>query len=427
MSLSSSFYTALSGLDTHTVAMQVVGDNISNLNTVGFKGSTALFEDVLGSAMTTVTGVDQTGVGAKVSSIDGNFTQGTLETTGINTDVGITGKGFFVVSDVSTGVNYYTRAGHFNLDTDGYYVTPQGLRVQGYLYDNTGTNLIESLTDIQLTNRNMAAPRVTSEADVVLNLDATETPVAGGWLIGSPGTTSNYSTAMQIYDSLGSAHNVQVYFTNTGLQAGVPTWTWNAVVDGSDVQGGTAGTPVLYGSGSLTFDNNGQLTAAMPTALNAAGAVTFANGLAASAATIDFGGSTQYGSPSSIQNLSQDGYASGYLSGVAIAADGTISGNYTNGVTQNIAQLVLADFVNLYGLARQGSQLYMATSESGDALYDRAGLGGMGTVSSGMLEEANIDLAAEFIKMMITQRGFQANSKVITTTDEMMATLIAIK
>ncbi|MBP1720363.1 MAG: flagellar hook-basal body protein, partial [Deltaproteobacteria bacterium] len=134
MSLSSSFYTALSGLDVHTVAMQVVGDNIANLNTIGFKGSTALFEDVLGGAMTTVTGVDQTGVGAKVSSIDNNFTQGTLETTGINTDVGITGKGFFVVKDVSTNVNYYTRAGHFNLDTDGYYVTPQGLRVQGYLY-----------------------------------------------------------------------------------------------------------------------------------------------------------------------------------------------------------------------------------------------------------------------------------------------------
>ena len=421
MSLSSSFYTALSGLDTHTVAMQVVGDNISNLNTIGFKGSTALFEDVLGSAMTTVTGVDQTGVGAKVSSIDGNFTQGTLETTGINTDVGITGRGFFVVRDVSTNVNYFTRAGHFNLDTDGYYVTPHGLRVQGYLYDNTGTNLIESLTDIQLTNRTMAAPRVTTEASMVLNLDATETALT--WDPLNPGGTSNYSSATRIYDSLGNAHNVQVYFTKTGPQA----WDWHAMIDGSDVQGGTAGTPVLYGNGSLAYDTNGQLTTAMPTALNAAGAVTFANGLAASAATIDFGGSTQYGSPSSVQSLSQDGYASGYLSGVTIAADGTISGNYTNGVTQNIAQLVLGDFVNLYGLAREGSQLYMATSESGDPLYDRAGLGGMGAVSSGMLEEANVDLAAEFIKMMITQRGFQANSKVITTTDEMMAALISIR
>ncbi|RPJ36843.1 MAG: flagellar hook protein FlgE [Deltaproteobacteria bacterium] len=420
MSLSSSFYTALSGLDTHTVAMQVVGDNISNLNTIGFKGSTALFEDMLGSAMTTVTGVDQTGVGAKVSSIDGNFTQGTLETTGVNTDVGITGRGFFVVKDVSTNVDYYTRAGHFNLDTDGYYVTPHGLRVQGYLYDSTGTNLIESLTDIQLTNRNMAAPRVTSEASMVLNLDATETALT--WDPANPGGTSNYSTATRIYDSLGNAHNIQVYFTKTGAQA----WDWNAMIDGSDVQGGTAGTPVLYGNGSLVFDNNGQLTTAMPGSFYS-GAITFGNGLAASATTLDFSGSTQYGSPSAIQSVSQDGYASGYLAGVVIDSDGTISGNYTNGVTQDIAQLVLADFVNLYGLARQGSQLYMATSESGDPLYDQAGMGGMGTVASGMLEEANVDLAAEFIKMMITQRGFQANSKVITTTDEMMASLIAIK
>ena len=420
MSLSSSFYTALSGLDTHTVAMQVVGDNIANLNTIGFKGSTALFEDVLGNAMTTVTGVDQTGVGAKVSSIDNNFTQGTLETTGINTDVGITGKGFFVVKDVSTNVNYYTRAGHFNLDTDGYYVTPQGLRVQGYLYDSTGTNLIESLTDIQLTNRNMASPRVTSEASMVLNLDATETALT--WDDTNPGGTSNYSTATQIYDSLGNAHNIQIYFTKTGAQA----WDWHAMMDGSDVQGGTAGTPVLYGNGSLAFDNNGQLTSAMPANFYT-GAITFANGLAASATTLDLAGSTQYGSPSAIQSVSQDGYASGYLSGVVIDSNGTITGNYTNGVIQNIAQLVLADFVNLYGLARQGSQLYMATSESGDPLYDQAGLGGMGSVASGMLEEANVDLAAEFIKMMISQRGFQANSKVITTTDEMMASLIAIK
>lgn len=420
MSLSSSFFTALSGLDTHTTAMQVVGDNISNLNTTGYKGSTTLFEDVLGSAMTTVTGVDQTGVGVKIASIDGNFTQGTLDTTGVNTDVGITGRGFFVVKDESTNINYYTRAGHFSMDADGYYVNPHGLRVQGYLYDNTGTNLIQSLADIRLTNRNIAPPQATTTASMVLNLDATSTTTA--WNIATPGTTSNYSTALQVYDSLGSAHNVQVYFTHTGAAA----WDWNAVIDGSDVNGGTAGTPVLYGTGNLAFDTAGQLTTAMPVNFYT-GAVTFANGLAASATTVDLTGTTQYGSSSTVQSVSQNGYGSGYLSGVSIASDGTISGNYTNGVTQRMAQLVLADFTNLYGMARQGSELYMATSESGTPLYNQAGLGGMGTISSGMLEESNVDLAGEFVKMMIMQRGFQANSKVITTTDEMLATLIAIK
>ena len=187
MSLSSSFYTALSGLDTHTMAMQVVGDNISNLNTVGYKGSSILFEDVLGSSMATVTGVDQTGVGVKVSSIDGNFTQGSMQTTGVDTDVGITGKGFFVVKDASTNAEYYTRAGHFSLDSDGYFINPQGFRVQGYLYDLTGTNLIESLSDIRLGQRAMAPPQVTSAAAMALNLDASEDTIPGGWDIANPG------------------------------------------------------------------------------------------------------------------------------------------------------------------------------------------------------------------------------------------------
>ena len=424
MSLSSSFYTALSGLDTHTTAMQVVGDNISNLNTTGFKGSTALFEDVLGSAMTTVTGVDQIGVGAKISSIDGNFTQGTLQTTGVNTDVGITGRGFFVVKDASTNVDYYTRAGHFSMDTDGYFTNSHGLRVQGYLYDNTGTNLIQNLGDIRLTNRNMAPPQVTTTAAMTLNLDATSTPIAGGWDIANPGTTSNCPpSAIQIYDIPWELPTMSRFILRIRELRPGP---WNAVVDGADVPGGTKGTPVLYGSGNLAFDGAGQMTTAMPVNFYT-GAITFSNGLAASATTIDLTGTTQYSSPSTIESASQNGYGSGSLSGVTIASDGTISGNYTNGVTQKMAQLVLADFTNLYGLAREGSELYMATSESGTPLYNQAGLGGMGAISSGMLEESNIDLAGEFIKMMIMQRGFQANSKVITTTDEMLATLIAIK
>ena len=219
MSLSSSFYTALSGLGTQTIAMQVVGDNISNLNTTGFKGSTALFEDVLGNAMSAVAGAEQVGLGTKVSTIDGNFTQGTLATTGVNTDLGINGKGFFVVREEGSNINYFTRAGHFTLDTDGYYVTPNGERVQGYLYDSTGTNLIESRTDIQLTNRNMAAPRVTSEVSMTLNLDATQANLT--WDPLDAGGTANYSTATHIYDTLGNAHSVQVYFTKTGAQA----WT----------------------------------------------------------------------------------------------------------------------------------------------------------------------------------------------------------
>jgi len=403
--------------------MEVLGDNIANVSTIGFKSSDILFEDVLGSSMEALSGVNQTGVGVKVSSIDLNFTQGSMETTDVDTDVAIAGAGYFVVEDTTNNTEYYTRAGHFTVDSDGYLVTPDGFRVQGYSYDSTGTNLIESLTDIQLAQNNMTGAQQTTTAAMVLNLDATETAIAGGWLIANPTGTSNYSTPISVYDTLGTAHEVQVYFTKTGNQA----WTWNAVLDGSDVSGGTAGTPVLYGTGSLAFNASGQLTTApMPTTFRTA-AITFANGLTAAATTIDFTGSTQYAGASTPESITQNGFSSGTISGVVISEDGTISGTYTNGTTQRIAQLVLANFVNQNGLIREGSQLYSATLDSGDALYNLPGAGGVGSVSSGMLEESNVDLAGELVKMMIFQRGYQANSKVISTVDEMMQTVIALK
>jgi flagellar hook protein FlgE len=420
MSLASSFYTALSGLDTHAAAMQVVGDNVSNLNTNGFKTSSILFEDVLGSSLGGDFGGNQAGVGAKISSVDGNFTQGSLMTTGVGTDIAISGEGFFIAEEPDTDEQYYTRAGHFSLDNQGYYVNSQGLRVQGYLYDSTGTNLIETLTDIRVDPQSMVPPNATSAVDMVINLDATET--ATTWNIANPGGTSHYSTAVNIYDTLGQSHNIQLYFTKTADLA----WDWNAVIDGSDVQGGTSGTATLFGSGSLLFDTSGQMTSAMPVNLST-GAITFANGIAASATTLDLAGTTQYGSSSAIQNVTQDGFAAGSLSGFSISSEGIISGNFTNGTVRNIAQIGLADFTNLFGLERDGSMLYRATSESGDPLYNRPTVGGLGSISSSMLEESNVDLASEFIRMMILQRGFQANSKVITTTDEMLAQLISIK
>ncbi len=418
MSLASSFYTALSGLDTHGMAMQVVGDNISNLNTNGYKSSSIWFEDVLGGALSG----DQAGVGAKISAVDGNFTQGSLMTTGVNTDIAISGKGFFILEKTGTDEEYYTREGHFNLDSQGYYVNRQGMRVQGYLYDPTGTTLIQTLTDIQIDPQSLVPPSETNAVEMVLNLDATEPASAVGFDIANPGGTSQYFTSLRIYDTLGQAHNIQLYFTKTASM----NWDWNAVMDGSDVQGGTPGTAELYGSGSLTFDATGQMTTAMPVNFYT-GTITFGNGIAPSATTLDLTGTSQYGSPSAIKSIAQDGFAAGNIAGFTISSDGTINGNYTNGMVRNIAQLGLADFTNLYGLERNGGMLYRATSESGDPLYNRPTVGGLGSISSSMLEESNVDLASEFIKMMILQRGFQANSKVITTTDEMLAQLISIK
>ncbi len=422
MSIASSFYSALSGMDVNGVAMQVIGDNIANLHTTGFKGSSVAFEDVLGMSLEGIGGSNRLGVGAKVSSMDGTFTQGTMVTTSVGTDVAINGKGFFCLRDENTNEKFYTRAGHFSVNSDGYLVNNQGHIVQGYQYDANGTTLVETLADIRVEQTSMVPPKVTDEVDASLNLDSTRPVLAGGWLITDPGGTSDYSTAIKIYDTLGESHNIQVYFTKTAAQ----TWSWNAVIDGGDVNGGTAGTPVLYGTGSLAFNASGVLTTAMPVNFRTA-AVTFKNGIVASDTDINFTGSTQYGSASAIQTLTQNGYTAGNISGVSINSDGTIVGNYTNGTTKNIAQLALADFTNLYGLNKNGAMLYVPTPKSGEAIYNKPGAGGAGTISSSMLEESNVDLAAEFIKMIITQRGYQANSKVISTVDEMMAQLISVK
>ncbi len=421
MSITSSFYSGLSGLDTHATAMRVIGDNIANLHTTGFKSSTAHFEDVLGVSLTGVSGGNQTGAGAKVTSVDANFIQGSLMTTDVSTDVAVNGKGFFIVRDAMSEEMFYTRAGHFHLDNRGYYVNNIGHRVQGYLYDSTGTTLIESLSDIQINQNSMIPPRVTSLVNMVLNLNATESPMV--FDINNPSGTSHFSTALNIYDSLGQSHQIRIYFTKSDDQI----WQWNALIDGADVQGGDPGDPpVLYGSGEIRFNNFGQLTTVMPVDFRTEN-ITFANGLDAPDTEIDFTGTSQYGSPSAIQVLSHDGYAAGTVSGISIDDEGNIVASYTNGTRRKIACIALADFANLNGLSRKGSNLFQATTTSGDPLFNRPGVGGMGTISSSMLEESNVDMAAEFIKMIIIQRGYQANTKVITTTDEMLTQLINIR
>jgi len=425
MSLAASFYSALSGLDTNSTAMQVIGDNIANLNTSGFKSSSVQFEDVLGQSLSTVSGTQRMGVGAKIESVDGNFTQGTLNTTNVGTDVAANGKGFFVLKDQVSEEKYYTRAGHFYVDNTGYYVNNQGMRVQGYLYDEAGTNLVETLADIRVDQSSMVAPKVTSAAEMVLNLDSSDSNTT--FQLSNPGGTSTYSTAQSIYDTLGQSHSITTYFSKTASQ----NWQWDATIDGSDVSGGTAGTPVLFGSGTLAFDpTSGALISSMPVTFytDPSGTpITFADGIAASPVTVDFTGTTQYGAASTIQTLNQDGYAAGLLTGVNVNSDGTIVGSYTNGQVKNIALLVLADFPNLNGLVRAGSALYKSSTSSGEPLNNKPGVGGMGTISSGMLEESNTDLAAEFVKMIITQRAYQANSKIITTVDSMMADLLNSK
>jgi flagellar hook protein FlgE len=420
MSIASSFCSALSGMNTNGVAMQVIADNIANSNTVGFKNTSTQFEDILGMSLEGISGFAHMGIGATVSAMPTAFTQGTLETTTVGTDLAVNGKGFFIVEDAINDEQFYTRAGNFHVDRDGYLVNVDNLRVEGYLYDSSGTNLIETLADIVVDQTTMIPPSITEEVDMVLNLDSAEDPTT--FDITDPGATSNYSTALTIYDTLGQSHTITVYFTKTGDQA----WQWNATIDGSDVDGGTPGTAQLFGTGNLAFTTSGILSTAMPEDFYT-GAITFVNGIAATDIDVDFTSSTQYGSSSIIQILTQDGYAAGNLSGISIDKDGNVVGNFTNGEVKNLARLALATFPALNGLERAGSLLFKETTESGAPLVNKPNEAGMGEISAGMLEESNVDLASEFIRMIITQRAYQANSKVISTTDEMLAQLMSIK
>jgi flagellar hook protein FlgE len=268
----------------------------------------------------------------------------------------------------------------------------------------------------------------TENATVVANLDASEAPPATPWDVTDPANTSNFSTTMTMYDSLGAGHTVDVYFEKTAAGA----WNWHAVTDGADV-GGTAGTNTEIGTGTMTFDNTGKLTAVTG---NTAVAVTFTN---AAAQTIDFNfgtpspagtgldGITQFASPENVSSQSQDGYSSGDFSGVAVDGQGVVTGLYTNGQQLAVGQLAVAKFRSNDGLGRAGQNLWIETRDSGTAAFGTAGSGGRGAVSAGALEGSNVDLAEEFVGLIQHQRSFSANSKTITTADEMLQELINIK
>lgn len=244
----------------------------------------------------------------------------------------------------------------------------------------------------------------------------------------NPSTTSNFSTSLTAYDSLGNSHQVSVYFENTGQN----TWTYHEIANGGEVQGGTSGQNVEFGSGTMTFNSDGSLQSINPTG----GQVTF-NGAQAQSISVNLGtsiaaggtglnGVTQFGSQSDVSSQSQDGYASGDLSGVKIGQDGTVSGTYTNGQTVAVGQLAIAKFPSNNGLAQAGQNVWAATPSSGDPALGAAGAGGRGAIVTGSLEQSNVDIATQFVDLIAHQRSFQADSKTITTADQMLQDLMQI-
>ncbi|HTR67823.1 MAG TPA: flagellar hook protein FlgE [Terriglobales bacterium] len=400
------FSIPLSGLDSASEALTVISNNLANLNTVGYKKQDTSFKDLFYQTIGNTGSGDPTqiGAGAGVGSITTNFMDGSLNTSGVATDVAITGDGFFVTQK-STGEQQYTRDGHFTVGLSGNLTTQDGEDVMGYPAVNGVITPGQTLSPIVLGQGLISPPKASGDISMTTNLDA------------STAVGQNFSTPMSVYDSLGVSHVLTFQFTKSAAN----TWNYNITIPAADV--GQTGNPVSVSTGTLTFDGNGTLVspAANITGITVPG---LADGAAAVNLTWNLFDSnnnplmTQVASASTTATTSQDGYSSGTLVSFNVGADGVISGTFTNGKTTPLGQLALATFPDEQGLLRVGSNYFNATLPSGAPTIGVPGAGGRGTLTGGALEQSNVDIATEFAAMIVAQRGFQASAKVVTTFDE---------
>jgi flagellar hook protein FlgE len=577
MGILSSLFAGVSGLNANGTALSVIGNNIANLSTVGFKGSKATFADLISSSISGGSGAIQTGIGVALTSVQGNFSQGSLATSSNVLDLAIDGNGFFIVEDAQGGT-FYSRAGLFRLDKNNNVVDPTGFKLQGFLADTTGT-ITGTIGDIALPSTT-ASPRATATAFVAANLNSATTPsgvrgnvvasaasttttaagnnsftinlngdgaqtitVANGltgstlataiqnavralvpndpfkgaayagftasvnasntftftsgmtgttnnsttgtgtvvvtanggdtlaanlnmlaptsttgtdFQLSDPPATSNFSTSMTVFDSLGNSHLLTTYFTKVGENS----WNYNTVAAASDVVTANYHSSnidsslgiVRVGSGTLTFGTDGTLDRESAVIRYDTGTAAGTSGTVPGELQIDFtgatqdqlmvmnfgssvttdggsglDGTTQFGSTSALVQQTQDGFAAGSLQAFSVDANGIINGRFSNGQLRALAQVVLARFPDPIGLARTGKNTFAQSGNSGQPVTGTPDSAGLGRVLSNSLELSNVDLGESFIDMIAAQRGFQANSRVITTSDEILQELVNLK
>lgn len=418
MGLSTALYTAITGLQGTSQAMTVTGNNIANSSTTGFKTSSTLFSDLLSANIASSAGNSQVGRGAQVQTVQTNFSQGGFESTESSTDIAIEGSGFFIVTDPLSDSTLYTRNGNFSFDEEGFLVTADGYRVQGSTYNASGVLASGNLSDVQVDLVSQIEARQTENVELQTNLDSnSEILNSGVFDITAPEDTSNYATTTTVYDTLGTSHLLTCYFTKVTDQ----TWQWNLTVDSGDI-GGTTGTLASIGSGTLTFDVNGNLLTG-DTGTSTANILTWDNGADQTQQLTYTFDTTQFDSDSTVFSQDQDGYASGEVTDVDIAADGMVSAVYSNGETISVAMISLATFINPDGLNAVGSSLFSESRISGTPTIGYPGAS-QGTLITQALELSNVDLATEFVDLITIQNAYSAASKVITTTNEMLDELV---
>lgn len=423
-----SLYTAISGMDANGTELSAIGDNIANMNTVGFKSSRVAFGDVLSATVGGVAGSGAVGRGVLVSSVSPLFTQGSFQSTTNGLDLAIDGNGFFAVKEGQA--QYYTRSGQFSLDKNGNIVNPNGLILQGFQADAAG-NITGVKGDLKVASTQSLANQ-TAKVDLSLNLDA-GAPVSGAFALNATtGVATNYnsSTTLTIYDSQGGAHQVTAYYAKTAANAWTAHYAFQKS-DGTYAEAGTGQALTFGANGSLTNDLSGTamsfdfgasaFTTPIPVSFN------YGTGTGETPPGSGLDGTTQFASTFSVNNLTQDGYSSGSLKSLNIGQDGIMTGVFTNGQTRKIGQVELVKFMAPDKLAKNGRNLYAETFFSGQPIISAPNTSGLGRILSNSLESSNVDLAAEFVNMIAAQRGFQANTKTITTTDELMNEIVQLK
>jgi flagellar hook protein FlgE len=408
-----SLFAGISGLNANATAMTVIGDNIANVNTTAYKSNRSSFANILSQSLGG-SGSNDIGRGVQFWGIAPVWSQGSIENTFNATDMAINGKGFFMLQDAA-GTRYYSRAGEFSFDREGYLVNPDGLFVQGYqvsAVNPDGSLTLGSITNVNVPGESTTPPVATTELSVDINLDA------------GAAINDTYSSTITVYDSLGNAIPLTFTFTKTAANA------WSAAVTAPSNFVNPADITIT--NNSLTFDGNGNLNNGTDPV------ITLANSLAGAANLVvnwdlfnDSGATngdlTQYASSSTTTFQTQNGYASGNLRGVSVDEYGVVTGIYSNGQLTPLYQVALADFPSYAGLTKLGRNLYAESRASGQAMPGVAQSGSLGSISPSAIEMSNVDLAQEFVKMITTQRAFQANSRVITTSDEILSELINIK
>ena len=414
------FQQGLSGLNSASKALDVISNNVANSNTIGFKAGRAEFSDLFAAALNGAAAGVQVGIGSAIGAVTQSFSQGNITTTNNPLDVAINGNGFFRMA-ATDGTVAYTRNGKFDVSKDGFIVNSQGFQLTGFAATNGVVLNGSEAKPIQLDFSDVQ-PSASTQMTLAANLDSRD-PVSPSFNLANPTPLDrnnvaaggyNFSTSATAYDTLGNQHTLTFFFQKTG--AG--TWDSFYQVDGTG-----AAAPVPAPGSPLQFDTSGKITS------GGAFNITFPEfaGTGASATqsiAFDLTSSTQFGSQFGVNTLRQDGFASGRLTGITVGDDGVILGRYSNGQSRNLGQVVLANFQSPNGLLSLGGNLWAESSTSGQPIIGVPGSANLGLLNAGAVEEANVDLTAELVQLIVQQRAYQANAQSVRAQDQILQTIV---